>query len=95
MQYYSVANITQGFMNNTEITINMQLQRLVAEVGTSAFANSGYTEITEREDFKYYSYKGSNTQFAMTTYDITQGNPLGAKYAYQTYNLQLTPNTIT
>ena len=48
MQYYSVANITQGFMNNTEITINMQLQRLVAEVGTSAFANSGYTEITER-----------------------------------------------
>lgn len=94
LQYYTVANVTQGFINNTEITVNMQMQRISAAVGTSAFANSGYTDITEREEFNYYSYKGSNTQFSMTTYDINQVNPLGAKYAYQTFNIQLTPNTI-
>ena len=41
-------------------------------MGTNKFANSDYTEATEREGFKYYGYKGSNTMFAMTTYDINQ-----------------------
>ena len=88
MQFYSVANLNQGLLNNTEITMNLQLQRIVAMVGSNAFANSGYTSFTDREEFNYYSYKGSNTQFAMTTYDITQeGPPPGSKYAYQTFNI--------
>lgn len=95
MQYYTVANVTQGWINNTEITINMQMQRLVAMVGSSAFANSGYTEMTSREEFNYFGYKGANTQFSMTTYHILDPFPPGAKYAYQTFNIQLTPNTIT
>jgi len=58
MQYYSVANLTQGLLNNTEILMNMQMQRLVANVGSNGFANSDYTEATEREEFEYYGYKG-------------------------------------
>ena len=97
MDWYLLLDQTQGFVNNTAVTMNVNFDQVETRVGDNAMLNSDFFSFSTRESLKYVQVAASNMQFNMFNYDIlaTKDTLIGEAPLYLTWNFQLSTNLIT
>jgi hypothetical protein len=63
MEWYLLADQTQGWLNNTQIYESLTFDRVQTRVGNNAFLNSEFFEFSSRTQLNYIELSNSNVGF--------------------------------
>lgn len=63
MEWYLLADQTQGWLNNTQIYESLTFDRVQTRVGDNAFLNSEFFEFSSRTQLNYIELSNSNVGF--------------------------------
>jgi len=63
MEWYKLADQTQGWLNNTQIIESMVFDRVTTMVGDNAFLNSDFFDFSSRTQLNYIELSNSDVHF--------------------------------